>query len=70
VSLRSKRANRIPGSTLRVLTAPATDTDGVNYPKGTEFQPQSFGEDWVHGRVSRVAIRTARGSWLEVEFAL
>lgn len=43
--LKSRRASTIPGSTLRELTAPATDSFGRVWPRGTPIQPLCFGRD-------------------------
>ncbi len=45
--LKSKKANKIPGDTTRVMTASAVDSTGKRWPKGTEYQPLSAG---AHGQ--------------------
>ena len=51
--LKSRRASTIPGSTLRELTAPATDRFGRVWPRGTLYQPISAGRDNGRGHGSQ-----------------
>lgn len=63
--LRSRSLDRWPGDTARELTAPATDSDGVTWPKGTTYQPQSAGaagaaryQDVIIQRAGRESVHT------------
>jgi hypothetical protein len=43
--IKSKARNAMPGDRVIILTAPATDTEGRIYPRGSEATPLSFGRD-------------------------
>lgn len=45
----SRKANNIPGDTLRVTTERATDSEGREWPRGTKFQPLAGGYDNSRG---------------------
>jgi len=56
----SRRASYVPGDTLRELTRPATDTEGRTWPKGSKFQPQSFGIDNTTGSLCQRVVFVGR----------
>lgn len=67
--IKSKPATRVPGDTMRELTAPATDTQGRHWGRGTRFQPQSSGMDHRLGRIVARVVILDRGERVDSVFA-